>query len=139
MPVALRGCVLAVLIALMAACGGGGGGASNPAGPSGSGGTTTAAVTVSISGQNGAQSLAPNPLTGGTTVAWKNNSSEMHHIVFADSSVDTGDINPGATTRAFTVGSGAVQYHCTIHPAMVGSVNTVTQPPPSTCTDPYGC
>ena len=120
-----------LVAAALAACGGGGyGGSSNSGSPSAPSGTS-ASMTVAISGVRGAQSFTPNPLSAqsGQTVAWKNNDSLVHHIVFNDGSLDTGDLAPGATSRAFGIGAGAAQYHCSIHPEMVGSVNAPTNTP----------
>ena len=57
-----------------------------------------------------------------------------------DGSADLGDIAPGATSRGFTVRSGsALNFHCTLHPSMVGSINGANAPEPPPCNDPYGC
>ena len=51
-----------------------------------------------------------------------------------------GDIAPGATSRGFTVRSGsALNFHCTLHSSMVGSINGANAPDPPPCNDPYGC
>jgi hypothetical protein len=56
-------------------------------------------------------------------VAWHNSDSTTHHIVSDDGSFDTGDIAPGLTSAAkVPSGGGAVQYHCTIHPTMLGTI-----------------
>jgi plastocyanin len=130
MQVSVRSTVLVGLVMSLAGCGGGSGGsdpAPNPTGP-----TTSSALTVSIVGINGRQSFAPNPVTGanGTAVRWKNDDSVVHHIVFDDGSFDSGNLEPGATSAPFSTGSGGAQYHCTIHPTMVGSVNAPTNAPP---------
>jgi plastocyanin len=98
--------------------GGGGGG-----GGTGTGGT--ASVIITIVGQNGNQSFSPNPATvdSGQTVAWRNADSTVHHVVEDSGAFDTGDIAPGATSAPITVGSGALSYHCSIHPTMVGGLN----------------
>lgn len=107
------------MAALAAGCSGG-----SPAEPDADG-------VIAIGGIQGSQSFSPNPLdmTSGT-FTWKNNDDEVHHIVFDDGSVDSGDVAPGASTAAFAVHAGT--YHCTIHPEMVGSVNAAVPvgPPP---------
>ena len=103
-----------------------GGGSSSPAGPTtpppGGGGANS---TIAIVGQNGSQSFSPNPASVpvGQTVAWRNADSTTHHIVADDGSFDAGTIGPGATGVAVTVGNGAITYHCSIHPTMVGTIN----------------
>ncbi len=69
-------------------------------------------------------------------VVWHNVDRITHHVVFNDRSVDTGDLAPGASSQAMAIGGG--QYHCTIHPVMVGSVNQdATVAPMPTCPGGY--
>jgi hypothetical protein len=53
-----------------------------------------------------------------------------HHVVFDDGSVDTGNLDPGASSQPQAIGTAGGAYHCSIHPVMVGSVNQDTAPPP---------
>jgi len=122
-------------------CGGGGGG-STPTAPSAppatGGGSTT--VTVAVVGSVGNTAYQPNPVraAAGDTVMFRNNDSVAHRIVMNDGSADLGDIAPGATSRGFTVRNGtALEFHCTIHPTMVGSINGDSAPEPP-CVDDYG-
>lgn len=102
-----------------------GSGASAPTAPFGGGGGGSASVIVTIVGMNGNQSFNPNPATvpSGGTVAFRNADSITHHITQDGGGFDTGDIAPGATSSAVTPPSGAVSYHCSIHPTMVGGLN----------------
>jgi plastocyanin len=90
--------------------------------PGGGGGAST---TITIVANNGSQSFSPNPASVpvGQTVAWRNADSITHHIVADDGSFDEGATPPGTTGAAITVGSGAIPYHCTIHPSMIGTIN----------------
>ncbi len=112
-------------------CGGGssygGGSSGNPGAP-----TPTGATTITIMGVRGAQSFSPNPVSvsQGTMVAWRNTDNSTHHIVLNDGSLDTGDIAPGATSAVMRLSVNGANYHCTIHPTMVGSINTSTGTPP---------
>jgi plastocyanin len=118
----LRACIAAAIV-IASACGGGGGSSSTPTSPSTAGG----AVTITITGQNGAQSFSPNPATaGGQTVVFKNNDSVAHRVVLNDGTIDTGDIAPGATSRAVTMPSSGTNYHCSLHAGMVGAVSATT-------------
>jgi plastocyanin len=93
---------------------------------------TTAAgpITIDVVAINGAQSFSPNPasIPAGQMVVWHNVDRITHHVVLNDGTVDTGDLAPGASSPPMTIGGG--QYHCTIHPVMVGSVNQDTAAPP---------
>lgn len=120
--------VVAMLAASAAAanCGGGSGAAVTPSSPS-----PTAAVTVAIVATNGNRSYVPNPVqTGGQPLIFKNNDSANHRIVMDDGSVDFGSLAPGASSPARSI-TGAGNFHCTIHPSMVGSINGATAPNPA--------
>jgi plastocyanin len=127
--------VLAGAALAVAACGGGGYSSStSPAAPS----TTPAspsAVTITISGQNGAQSFSPNPASvGGQLVVFRNTDTIPHHVVLNDGSLDTGDIAPGATSRSIMMPASGTNYHCSLHPGMIGAVSPSAggQAPPCT-------
>lgn len=110
-------------------------------GSSGAPATTPSPVgspTITIVGQNGAQSFSPNPASfGGEQVVFKNNDSVTHRVVLNDGSVDTGDIAPGATSRAVTIPAAGINYHCSLHPTMVGSSGASSGTPPPPCQGIY--
>jgi plastocyanin len=127
--------VVVMMVSGISACSAGGYGA----GPSGS--TSTAsnaagAVTVSIVGINGDQSFFPNPatLSTGQTIIWHNADAITHRVVLNDGSVDTGNLAPGASSQPVTLRVGGSQYHCSIHPDMIGSINQTTSSGPSPTT-----
>jgi len=103
----------------------------NPSGSTGGGGggTVTADVTITIQGQNGANSFAPNPSTAkvGQRVAWRNGDNTTHNATQdGTGGFASGNVNPGATSTPITMNTaGTFTYHCTIHPGMVGTL-TVT-------------
>jgi plastocyanin len=118
-------------------CGGSGGSTGTP--------TTTpttvpanTATTIDIVGERGAQSFSPNPaaVRQGTTFIWRNTDNRVHHIVMNDGSLDSGDIAPGGSSPTLRLDSDGANYHCTIHPGMVGSVNRAAGAPPP-CEGPY--
>lgn len=132
--------------ALLAAhCGGSsGGGTTTPTSPSTGGGTsgggTQTTVTISITGQGGKLAFNPNPatVTAGQLVVFKNNDTVTHHVILDDSTIQTGDIAPGASSAAVAMGtSGSKTYHCTIHPGMVGGFNGADAEPPPNCNQAY--
>jgi plastocyanin len=106
------------------------GNSSTPTSPSASG-----VVTIDVVAINGAQSFSPNPATlpAGQMVVWHNVDSTTHRLVLNDLSVDTGNLAPGASSQPMTIGAAGGQYHCSIHPEMIGSLNqdTSSEPPPS--------
>lgn len=118
------GAVVVVILAGAAACGGGSPSSPSPSGP----------TTISIVGERGSQSFAPNPSqAAGQMVVFKNNDSIVHRVRLNDLSIDTGDIAPGATSAPVRMPGGGTNYHCFLHPAMVGAVGAAnTGPPPCT-------
>jgi len=115
---------------------GGGYSAPPPAGPTPP--PANAATTVAIVGDRGAQSFNPNPATvvQGRTVAWQNSDSVTHRIVSNDGLLDTGNIAPGAASGATPLTTDGTNYHCSIHPGMVGAINGAGGTPPP-CTGIY--
>ena len=100
--------------------------------------TTSTTPTITITGQRGSSSFTPNPASfGGQQVVFKNADSVMHRVVLNDGSVDTGDIAPGATSGPVLMPGGGTNYHCSLHPAMVGAVGGATGSAPPTCDGPY--
>jgi plastocyanin len=107
-------------------CSGGGyssGSAKSPAAPTPM--TSNGVVTINVVAINGAQSFSPNPATlpAGQMVVWHNVNNTTHRVVLNDRSVDTGDLAPGASSQPMAIGAAGGQYHCSIHPEMVGSIN----------------
>jgi plastocyanin len=111
------------------------GGSTSPSSPSNSSGNLP---TISIVGQNGTQAFSPNPASfGGQQIAFKNNDRITHRVVLNDGSTDTGDIAPGATSRGIMMPAAGTNYHCSIHPGMIGAVNASTGVAPPACEGPY--
>jgi plastocyanin len=80
---------------------------------------------VTIVGERAANSFNPNPSAPANgSMTWSNADSVTHRIVANDNSFDTGDIAPGAKSAAMAVGADGVHYHCSIHPSMIGAVNS---------------
>src|SRR5262245_19827261 len=120
-------------------CGGsgyGGGTSGNPSTPTP---TIPGVVTINVVAVNGPQSFSPNPATlpAGQMIIWHNVDTITHHVVLNDGSVDTGDLAPGASSRPMAITAAAGQYHCSIHPVMVGSVNQDTTAHVDPCQGPY--
>lgn len=122
-------CASALLIGLpvIPGCGSSGTPSSPSAGP----------VTITILGSNGTQAFSPNPSTfAGRSVVFRNTDTVAHRVVLNDGSVDTGQIAPGATSNPVTMPSSGTNYHCALHPGMIGSVGGESAPPPP-CTGDY--
>lgn len=138
-----RGRVVGALsgLLMLTACGGGGGGSSSPPPPGNPAGPTPPAAgsaTIMIVGTRGASSFSPNPasVAQGRTVVWQNTDGVVHRIMSNDGSFDTGNIAPGQTSAPLTLGTDGTNYHCTIHPAMIGAINAAAGAPPP-CTGIY--
>jgi plastocyanin len=111
----------------------GSGGSSAPTTPSAS-----TPFTITVSRQNGTQSFSPNPASvGGQTIVFKNADSVVHRVVLNDLSIDTGDIAPGATSRSVTMPVTGTNYHCALHPDMIGSVAPTGGGAPPACEGIY--
>ena len=120
--------VAAAALVGVCACGGGG---STPSGPS-----SSAPLTIAIVGERGGQSFSPNPATAaGRRVVFRNNDTVVHRVRLNDLSVDTGDIPAGGTSREIVMPNTGTNYHCFLHPTMIGAVGAAASPPPA-CTGP---
>lgn len=128
-----------VLAALGVGCGGSGGGSYQaPSAPSVATPPPAGAITITIVRQDGAQSFSPNPAdAGGEVVVFRNADTIVHRVRLNDGSIDTGDIAPGATSRPIQMPPAGTNYHCPIHPDMIGSVNTAGGEPPPPCDGSY--
>jgi plastocyanin len=96
--------------------------------------TPTPIVTINVIGINGAQSFSPNPATlpAGRMVVWHNIDSITHRVVLNDGSLDTGNLDPGASSlpMAINVPAAGDPYHCSIHPVMIGTIVTASTSTP---------
>ena len=112
------------------------GNSGNPVSPTPS---TPGVVTINVVAVNGAQSFSPNPATlpTGQMVVWHNVDTITHRVVLNDQSVDTGNLAPGASSQPMAIGAAGGQYHCSIHPVMVGSVNQATSTVAAPCEGLY--
>lgn len=120
-------------VLVSASCGGGSGG--GPAAPTPNPGASSP-VTITITGVRGAQSFSPNPAAAaaGQMVVFRNADVVTHRVILDDRSVDTGDIAAGASSAPLPLGAVSKPYHCSIHPSMVGSLNSAATPEPPPCT-----
>ena len=124
---ALLPSLLILLIAIAWSCKSSG--SKNPMNPGG--GTTTADVTITITGINGSNSFSPNPanVIVGQTVAWKNNGGTTHTATADGGSFNTGNIADGSSSVLVTVTTlGDFGYHCSIHPSMTGTLHVTAVP-----------
>ena len=71
-------------------------------------------------------SFDPSPATlkVGQQVRWHNADTITHTATQNGGAFDTGFVPPGATSAPITLNApGAIGYHCTIRPGMVGTLN----------------
>jgi len=106
------------LLALSAAC------SDSPSTP-----TPTPGPGTNVSIVTGASGLtttaySPNPITVavGGTVTWLNNDSVTHTSTANGGAWNSGNMAPGASYSTTFPSAGTFQYHCTIHPGMVGTI-----------------
>lgn len=68
----------------------------------------------------------------GGSVSWVNQDSSAHTVTFDSLSIDSGSLASGKTFSATFSTLGQYTYHCSIHPAMTGTVSVVPEqlPPP---------
>jgi plastocyanin len=127
----------AVVLVLAGAsgCGGGGSSSGSPTAPSAS---TTTPVSIAITTNNGARSFTPNPAAfGGMMVTFRNNDTVVHRVRLNEGALDTGDVAPGATSQPLLMPSAGANYHCALHPSMIGAVSPSTGAPPPPCVGEY--
>ena len=123
------------------ACGGGGSsynGGTPPTNPTPL--PTSGQGIVSILGDRGTQSFSPNPGAGNGSqmVQWRNNDTVVHRIVLNNNAaIDTGNLAPGATSSALQVPAEGANYHCAIHPGMIGSIQGSGGAEPPPCNGQY--
>jgi plastocyanin len=135
--VALSGALL--VITICSACGGSSNSYGNsPTAPTPLTPPPAGATQIGIVGVNGANSFTPNPasVSQGQMMVFKNSDGITHRIVANDGSFDTGNLSGGASSGAIMLNTNGTNYHCAIHPSMVGSINQSTGTPPP-CTGQY--
>ena len=99
--------------------------------------TPTGPMTINIVGDRGSASFSPNPAqAAGQAVVFRNNDTIVHRVRLNDLSLDTGDIPPGGTSRQVTMPAAGTNYHCLLHPTMIGAVGATNREPPP-CTGGY--
>jgi plastocyanin len=84
------------------------------------------ALVIEIVAENGSMSFVPATasLQVGQQVRWHNAHVVTHTATQNGGGFDTGFIRPGGTSAPITVTSaGTLNYHCEIHPDMVGALN----------------
>ena len=129
----------AAFMTMAIGCGSSGSGGYNPTpGPTPTPPPTPSAGTVSIVGQSGKGAFNPNPasLPADGKVTFDNSNNTTHRIVANDGTWDTGNIAPGSSSAAVVIPAGGSNFHCSIHPSMVGSVNDSNGGTPP-CTGQY--
>ena len=70
-------------------------------------------------------------------VVFRNVDSIVHRVTLNDGSLDTGSIAPGATSAAVRMPNGGTNYHCSLHPDMIGAVTPAAGGPPPICEGIY--
>lgn len=83
-------------------------------------------VIVSGAAGKGATAYDPNPLiislAAQTSVRWGNADGTTHTVTADGGAFNSGNIGSGKTFSHTFAATGTFDYHCTIHPTMVGTI-----------------
>ena len=127
--VSLRLAVVSAILMFAIACGGGYSSTPDSPSPTPSPTPTPGGPSSSVSIPAGAQSLGnrafmPDELdvAVGTTVTWMNTDSISHTSTSDANAWNSGIVAPGGQFSFAFQTAGTFQYHCAIHPGMVGTV-----------------
>jgi plastocyanin len=127
--------VLATAVVAAVAAGVSGCGSSAPTAPSQN---NPDVFIVDIVREAGAQSFSPNPANpGARMVVFRNTDNVVHRVRLNDGSLDTGDILPGRSSSPLQLPAAGTNYHCPLHPTMVGSVQAADGDAPPPCEGLY--
>lgn len=97
-------------------------------------------LTIQIARDAGSQSFVPNPASpGDRLVVFTNNDSVVHRVRLNDGSYDTGDLLPGQSSQPRQMPAAGANYHCPLHPGMIGTVNASSGAEAPPCEDPLYC
>lgn len=124
--------VLVGIVVTMIGCSGQGYGPTNPSTdmtnpvpttPTGGGPASVVAIPSGAS-VLGANAFGQSPVTvaAGTTVTWTNTDSVPHTSTSDGGTWNSGTIDPGRSFSVVLSQQGTFQYHCVIHPGMVGTI-----------------
>ena len=121
----LRLAALATTLVFAVACGGYS--APSPASPSPTptSGDPSSSVTIPVGAELlGTRAFMPAELSvaAGTTVTWVNTDSTTHTSTSNAAGWNSGNIAPGGQFSFPFPDAGTFQYHCAIHPGMIGTV-----------------
>jgi len=119
-----------LLVVLAVSCGGGGSPSAPATTPAANptptpAPTATADLVITIVADIGGMSYSPAAaiVRVGQTVAWRNNDTDAHTATENSHRFDTGTLGRGATSAPIAMTTaGAMTYHCTFHPDMVGTL-----------------
>ena len=125
----LRLVVVSAVLTFAIACAGGGSSSSTSPSPVGSPAPTPGGTSSSVTIPVGALSLGNRAYTPddvnvavGSTVTWTNTESVAHTSTSDVNAWDSGIVAPAGQFSFTFQTAGTFQYHCAIHPGMVGTV-----------------
>ena len=116
-------CAVVAMVGL-AACGGSGTSSSSASSTAGVAGVNVGAATVTIAA-TGQLAFTPamEAVHVGDIVEWSNTGSVEHTVTFdSQPSLSDPSLQPGANWEVKFTTAGTYQFHCSIHPTMVGTV-----------------
>ncbi len=95
--------------------------------------TTTSSADGSVGASIGIRDYkyVPAAITvkAGDTITVENHESVEHTVTASDRSFDSGPLGAGQTARFAPAAPGTVEYHCSIHPYMNGTIKVEASSP----------
>lgn len=79
---------------------------------------------VSDASTQGDKAYNPNPITikQGYTITWTNKDFGIHTVTDSEESFSSDDLRPDQTFEHTFDSTGTFEYHCKVHPTMIGKV-----------------
>ncbi len=79
---------------------------------------------VSEASKLGDKAYNPNPVTikQGDTITWTNKDFGIHTVTDSEETFSSDDLRPDQTFEYMFDSAGTFEYHCKLHPTMVGKV-----------------
>lgn len=119
----MRSRLIIVPLAVLMACGGSDSTTPVVPNPAGGGGGGTVVTTTAVELKSFAFTPAAIKVAPSATVTWTNSDNVNHNVTFDGGTITgSGNFATGSKSLAMPATAGTYAYHCSIHPAMTGTV-----------------
>ncbi|MEO8563924.1 MAG: plastocyanin/azurin family copper-binding protein [bacterium] len=119
----MRSRLIIVPLAVLMACGGSDSTTPVVPNPAGGGGGGTVVTTTAVELKSFAFTPAAIKVAPSATVTWTNSDNVNHNVTFDGGTITgSGNFSTGSKSLAMPATVGTYAYHCSIHPAMTGTV-----------------